>query len=231
MDRQAWIAVTLCVLGLIGWQVYMTTHAPPPRPAIVMPSPTPPNQASPSPSASALASGSALPASSPAPQSAAAYVEKTETLRNADVELRLTNRGGAISEARLVNHAAEKGQKVVLNAADRTPIGALIENPAAPALPEFAISPATEGGVQFSQSGAAGVSVVKRFAFAPSAEKKDNFVVEMNVEFRNESQSPYKNSGYFVTLGSAQPIHPNDLPSYTRLVWCVDGKAKGTDVG
>ena len=26
MDRQAWIAITLCVIGLVAWQVYMVKH-------------------------------------------------------------------------------------------------------------------------------------------------------------------------------------------------------------
>src|SRR5258708_18545049 len=37
--------------------------------------------------------------------------------------------------------------------------------------------------------------------------------------------------GYFVSLGSARPIHAKDYPYYTRLVWCIGGKAKGVDVG
>ena len=38
------------------------------------------------------------------------------------------------------------------------------------------------------------------------------------------------NPGYFVALGSAAPIHSNDLPNYTRVTWCIDGKTKSTDV-
>src|SRR5207237_9063665 len=52
----------------------------------------------------------------------------------------------------------------------------------------------------------------------------------MDVDLVNGGAQPYTNPGYFVALGSAAPIHPKDYPYYTRLVWCVDGKAKGVDV-
>src|SRR6266480_3340642 len=98
MDRQAWIAITLCVLGLIGWYAYTATHLPP--------------SAATSPGASASASASVAPVSavspSPAPTEAApTFAEKAETMTNGDVELHLTNRGGAITEAVLLNHTVE----------------------------------------------------------------------------------------------------------------------------
>src|SRR4051812_38430191 len=119
MDRQAWIAVTLCVLGLIGWQVYVTTHPTRLAPAPVaaaspkatsVPSPaassapvTTPNGATPAPAAPDQTG-------TPAPESPPVFEEKLETLANADVELRLTNRGGAISEAHLLHHKADTPQ-------------------------------------------------------------------------------------------------------------------------
>jgi YidC/Oxa1 family membrane protein insertase len=36
---------------------------------------------------------------------------------------------------------------------------------------------------------------------------------------------------YFVALGSAAPTHSKDMPSNTRLVWCIDGKVKAIDAG
>jgi YidC/Oxa1 family membrane protein insertase len=75
------------------------------------------------------------------------------------------------------------------------------------------------------------VTIRKKFFFQQSSEKKDNFVAEMDVELENRGSEPYRRDGYFVALGSAAPIHPKDYPSYTRLVWCIGGKAKGIDVG
>ncbi|MDQ6656077.1 MAG: hypothetical protein M3Y80_09720, partial [Verrucomicrobiota bacterium] len=156
MDRQAWIAVTLCVLGLIGWQFYMTSHAPPrvatapPRAAV---SPSPSDAPQPAPAANVdptPAVPAAAAAATPAAPGAAVtpFEEKTETLRNGDIELRLTNRGGGISEAHLLNHAAEKGQgTVVLNAPDRLPIGAVLEQPNEPTLREFTMARQPDGSV------------------------------------------------------------------------------------
>jgi YidC/Oxa1 family membrane protein insertase len=233
MDRQAWIAVTLCVIGFVALQIYNAKHMPPPVRAAVSPTPTAAAANQSTATASQAPSVSPAPGAIPTPSPVAsipAFVEKSETLRNADVELRLTNRGAGISEAVLLNHAVENGRRVVLNTPDLTPIGAIVEQPAAPALPEFAVVRGDDGSVQFERKTPEGVNVRKKFFFPPTSEKKDNFVAEMDVDFRNDATQPYNNAGYFVSLGSTRPLHPKDMPSYTRLAWCVDGKAKGTDV-
>ena len=117
-----------------------------------------------------------------------------------------------------------------MNGPDRLPIGAILEQPEAPALVEFAIARQDDGSVQFERKTPEGVNVRKKFFFPPTTEKKDNFVAEMDVDFRNDGTAPYNNPGYFVTLGSTRPIHPKDMSTYTRLAWCVDGKANGIDV-
>jgi len=231
MDRQAWVAITVCVIGLIAWYAYTASHLPPPQPAPLAASPTPGSSptAATSPSASALPVAATSPLPTPA-KSAPSFPEKTETLANGDVELRLTNRGGAIIDAVLLNHTVDNGNRVGLNAPDRTPIGAIIEQPEEPSLPEFSMEKQPDGSVQFERKMPEGVTVRKRFFFPPSTEKKDNFVAEMDVDFRNDGPQPYNNAGYFVTLGSTRPIHPKDMPSYTRLAWYANGKVAGIDV-
>lgn len=169
--------------------------------------------------------------STPAPAaSIPPFAEKTEALRNDDVELRLTNRGAGISEAVLLKNVVENGQPVVLNSPEHTPIGAISEQPGMPVLPEFTIVRGSDGSIQFERTTPDGVSVRKRFFFPPTTENKDNFVAEMDVDFRNDGAQPYTNAGYFVSLGSTQPLHPRDLPTNTRLVWYIDGKPRATDV-
>jgi YidC/Oxa1 family membrane protein insertase len=230
MDRQAWVVITVCVIGLIAWYAYTASHLPPPPPASVAVSPTPGSSptAATSPSASAAPVASASPSSTPE-QSAPSFAEKTETLANGDVELHLTNRGGAITEAVLLNHTADNGNRVELNAPDRTPIGAIIEQPEAPSLPEFSMEKQPDGSVQFERKTPESVTIRKRFFFPATTEKKDNFVAEMDVDFRNDGAEPYNNAGYFITLGSTRPIHPKDMPTYTRLAWYAN-KANGIDV-
>ena len=236
MDRQAWIAVTLCVLGLVGWQLYMTKNAPrvpAPLPAVASGSPAPETAAT-SPTASVVPTPTASAPIPPAPASTApvaAFEEKSEELRNPDLALHLTNRGAGISEAQLLHNAGVGGKgDVVLNAPDRLPIGALVEQPLAPVLPEFTIARQTDGSVQFERTTPDGLTVRKRFFFPPPTAPKDNYVIELEVDFRNDGAQPYTNPGYFIALGSTVPLHPKDMTAYTRLVWFVAGKATGTDV-
>src|SRR3982750_4692782 len=110
MDRQAWIAVTLCVLGLIGWQIYMTKQAPhivAPPTALVSPSPSAAEAVTATPTAAPAVAAAPTRETSPSPGPNEQFAEKIETLANTDVELRLTNRGGGIAEAHLLNHKAD----------------------------------------------------------------------------------------------------------------------------
>ena len=231
MDRQAWIAITVCVIGLIAWYAYTATHLPPPQPAPIAASPTPGSSPTPNPTPTASSSPTAEVSPSPSPaEPIPTFAEKTETLANGDLELHLTNRGGAIIDAVLLNHTLDNGNRVELNSPDRTPIGAIVEQPDTATLPEFSVEKQPDGSVQFERKAPEGVTVRKRFFFPATTEKKDNFVAEMDVDFRNDGAQPYNNTGYFVTLGSTRPIHPKDMPAYTRLAWYANGKAGGIDV-
>src|SRR5438067_5731419 len=231
MDRTAWIAVALSVVGLVLWELYLVKQTPSRR----APGTPGPQQISPIPTAAGSASTPPVVAApaipSKATETAPTFPEKIETLRNSDVELRLTNRGGGIKEAVLLKQVAEKGQRVVLNSAEGAPIGAITEQPSPPELPEFTASPQSDSAVQFERTTSEQITIRKKFFFEKSPEEKDNFVIEMDVDVENRGPNPYQTAGYFVALGSAAPIHAKDYPSYTRLVWCIDGKAKGIDVG
>src|SRR5207253_5658131 len=184
MDRTAWIVVALCVIGLVLWEVYLAKQmAPRPAPVGVAPgqvSPTAtPTILAPSPSPTPIAEAA------PSPQPTPGFAEKIETLRNSDVELRLTNRGGGIKEAVLLRQIAENGQRVVLNSDQSAPIGAIIEQPSTPTLPEFAASAESNSTVQFERTTAEQVVVRKKFFFEKSPENKDNYVIEMDVDLEN----------------------------------------------
>src|SRR5436309_1056489 len=230
MDRTAWIVVALCVVGLVLWEIYLAKQMTP-RPAPVSAAPgqtsatATPIILAPSPSPTPVAE--ATPSSEPTP----GFAEKIETLRNSDVELRLTNRGGGIKEAVLLRQIAEKGQRVILNSGQSAPIGAIIEEPSTPTLPEFTASSQSNSTVQFERTTIEQLAIRKKFYFQKSPEDKDNYVIEMDVDLENRGDKSYQSNAYFVALGSAAPIHPRDYPSYTRLVWCIDGRAKGIDVG
>jgi YidC/Oxa1 family membrane protein insertase len=231
MDRTAWIAVILCVIGLVAWEWWVAKQTPrPPTSAQLSPAPTPLAGTSPSAVPLTASSPPAAATGTPAPEATPAFAEKIETLRNDDVELRLTNRGGGIREAVLLNHIGQGGDRLVINSKDQSPIGAMVEQPNSPKFDEFTLIREADGSLRCERA-AENVTIRKKFFFPPGKEKKDNFLAEMDVDLVNGSAQPYSNPGYFVALGAAVPIHPKDYSYYTRLVWCVDGKAKGVDVG
>src|SRR5947209_19394859 len=134
MDRTAWIAVSLCVIALVGWEIYVARQVQP-RPQLQTTAvATPVPSATPTASAAPVATASPTPFAEPSPSTP----ETIDTLANGDIELRLTNRGGAIREAVLRNHVAERGEPVHLNSDARLPIGAIVEDPASAALGDFA---------------------------------------------------------------------------------------------
>src|SRR5438046_2265411 len=221
MDRTAWIAIILCVIGLVVWEWWVAKQTPRPRPptsAQLSPAPTP--LAGTSPSAVPLTASSPPSAATgtPAPEATPAFAEKIETLRNDDVEFRLTNRGGGIREAVLLNHIGQGGDRLVINSKDQSPIGAMVEQPNSPKFDEFTLIREADGSLRCERA-AENVTIRKKFFFPPGKEKKDNFLAEMDVDLVNAGAQPYSNPGYFVALGAAVPIHPKDYSYYTRLVY------------
>src|ERR1700682_4128577 len=106
MDRTAWAAVILCVIGLVVWEGWIVRQSTL-KPSMVTASPA---LGSPAPALAASASAAPLasPIATPSPApTTPSFALKTETLTNGDVELHFTNRGGGISEAVLPKHKAE----------------------------------------------------------------------------------------------------------------------------
>jgi YidC/Oxa1 family membrane protein insertase len=232
MDRTAWIAVILCVIALVVWETWVVRQSAQRQSTLAQAaasaSPTPLVAASPSATPLATSAPVATPTPKPA-ATAPSFALKSETLTNGDLELHFTNHGGGISEAVLPKHKAEHDKLVSLNSPDYLPIGAIIDNPAAPALTEYELT--REGdAVRLKHTTAEKITIQKKFFF-PKKEEKDNYIVELDVDLTNGGTNAFTNPNYFLGLGSAIPIHADDYPSYTRLVWCVDGKAKGVDVG
>src|SRR5437899_4013610 len=183
----------------------------------------------------AILAASPSPLASPeaAPQGAESvptFAEKVETLRNSDVELRFTNRGGGIAEAIMFNHMAEDGKRVTLNSPKHTPIGAMVDDPAKPALPEFTLARESDSSIRCERAASDGITIRKKFSLLQSSQKKDNFLLDFNVDIQNTGAQPYTSADYFIALGSAAPIHPRDYPYYTRVVWCINGKARDRNV-
>ena len=230
MDRTAWIVVALCVVGLVIWEVYLAKQMAPRRALVT----ATPGQTSAT-ATPAVLGASPSPVATPeaAPQDAESvptFPEKVETLRNSDFELHFTNRGGGIAEAVMFNHIGEDAKRVILNSAKHMPIGAMVDDPAKPVLPEFTLARDSDSSIRCERTTPDGITIRKKFSLLQSKQKKDNFLLELNLDVQNTGAQPHTNADYFLALGSAAPIHPRDYPYYTRLVWCINGKARDRNV-
>src|SRR6266478_2107586 len=182
MDRTAWIVVALCVVGLLLWEFYFAKQMAP-RPAPVtaasgQASPTtPPTVLVPSPSP--FATPEAVPQGV---ETVPTFAEKVDTLRNSDVELRLTNRGGGVSEAVMLSHIAEDAKRVILNSPKHMPIGAMVDDPAKPVLPEFTLARDSDSSIRCERTTPDGITIRKKFSLLQSSQKKDNFLLELNLD-------------------------------------------------
>src|SRR5438309_12087140 len=166
MDRTAWIVVILCVSGLVAWEWWIAKQAPRRAPAPAAVSPTPTTVVGVSPSTAPSVAPAPVASATPIPSAAPAFAEKTETLRNDDVELHLTNRGGGIAQAVLLNHIAHGDQGVIINSKDQTPIGAIIEDPSAAKLEQFTLTRDADGSVKCERV-ADNLTTRKKFFFPP----------------------------------------------------------------
>src|SRR6266536_260661 len=191
MDRTAWIVVALCVVGLVVWEMYLAKQmAPRPAPvtatsgqtsrtattAILAPSPSP------------LASPEAAPQGA---ESVPTFAEKVETLRNSDIELRFTNRGGGIAEAVMFNHIAEDAKRVTLNSPKHMPIGTMVDDLAKPTLSEFTLLRESDSSIRCERAMPDGITIRKKFSLLQSSQKKDNFLLDFNVDIQNTGAQPY----------------------------------------
>ncbi len=102
--------------------------------------------------------------------------------------------------------------------------------PPSPSFRNLRLSRESDSRIRCEQTTPDGIAVRKEFSFLQSSDKKDNFLVELNVDVQNSGAQPYTKADYFVALGSAAPIHPRDYPYYTRVVWCLNGKARDKNV-
>src|SRR5947207_10617044 len=230
MDRTAWIVVALCVVGLVVWEMYLVKTWVHRSASITAATGKTSSTATPTflaPSPSPLATPEAAPQGV---ESVLTFAEKIETLRSSDVELRFTNRGGGIADAVMFNHIAEDAKRVTLNSRKHMPIGAIVDEPTKPALPEFTLSRESDSSIRCERTTPDGITIRKKFSLLQSKQNKDNFLLELNLDVQNTGAQPYAKADYFVAIGSAAPIHPKDYPYYTRLVWCINGKARDRNV-
>jgi YidC/Oxa1 family membrane protein insertase len=218
MDRKAWIAIILSVLGLVAWQwYYVKTYGRKP------PAGSQHATATPTPSVAPVATPT------PAPEPPL-LVARNQSLYSPSAEYVFSNDKGGIERAILLLHFVENKQAVFLNGSRTMPIGAIGEI-SGEAWGGFTMRTDTgKGEAIFTRKDADGLEITKRFILPQSGTKDGTYVVRMELAFRNAGNTDVERKGYFVSAGGAAPIHPNDWPIYTKFDWMHEGKFTTIDV-
>jgi YidC/Oxa1 family membrane protein insertase len=221
MDRQAWIAIILSVIGLAAWQwYYVKTYSSQKVPVAPEPVAETPAQAPP-----------VAPVATPTPKPRQAVpVAQSQSLYSPSAEYVFSNDNGGIERAVLLLHYGENKQPVSLSGSRNMPIGAVGADP-----PEawggFVMhTDAGKGEAVFTRTDADGLEITKRFSLPQSGSKEGTYVVRMDLEFRNTGNENVVRKEYFVSAGGAAPIHANDWPMYTKFDWMHGGKFTSIDV-
>ena len=227
MDKQAWTAIILSVIGLVAWQVYITKKYPPVPVAAVAHAPGA-SAAGPSATAAPLITSGqpdvvanrteAAPAAT-ATESAAP--EQTETIKSDQLVLNFTSLGGGISAAipQGKQHVAENGVNIQLGHAGNIPIGALSEKAGENANLPYTLTKPGEYTVLAERTEPSGLKIVKEYTLDWQGDPKQIPAVRLKVSLTNTGAQEYRDSGYYVYAGSAAPIHRRDLPTYTSFDW------------
>jgi YidC/Oxa1 family membrane protein insertase len=218
MDRKAWIAIVLSILGLAAWQwYYVKTYS------RKVPVASQQAAATPAPSVAPMATPS------PAPEPSR-FVARNQSLFSPSAEYVFSNDKGGIERAILLLHLGVNGQAVYLNGSRAMPIGAVGEVPAE-AWGGFTMQTDTsKGEAVFTREDADGLQITKRFIVPQGGSKDGIYAVRMELSFRNAGNADVERKGYFVSAGGAAPIHPNDWPMYTKFDWMYEGKFTSIDV-
>lgn len=225
MDRKAWLAVSLSIIGLILWYVYYLPSVQPTGAPAAQPTASATPQATPQQIVEPVATPQ------PTPQGPV-IAARSETLSAGEdgnrAEFVFNNDTGGIQSAILLMHLGEN-EAVHLNRDAATPIGALAFDPATP-LGGFEMTADREAGtVVFTRRDPDGLEIRKVFTLPGPDVKASPYVVNLEVSFHNTSGIPISRPAWFVSAGSAAPIHEKDLPTYTRFDWQREGKMKGID--
>ena len=239
MDRTAWIAVILSVIGLIGWEVYVvkttpvthtTTAAASPAsgpvdltPAAKPDAPVAAEHAVPAPAVAAAAE--------PQPPS---EPEQTLTVVTTKLELRFTNLGGGIAVAipRGKEHLTEGDVNIRLNGVGHIAIGSITKQPGDDTRLPYTLS--RDGDVVTAErTEPDGLKITKKYSLVWDASdaKHERFpAVRLDVTFANPGAQPYSLPGYYIYAGAAAPIHRRDLPYNTAFDYLSAGAYHSTGV-
>jgi len=230
MDRTAWIAVVIATIGLIAsmyWQQHQMAEA---RAKYLQQQAVLAAQATPAATPLAQTSGPSPLATPPTPaQDLAMKIpsvpDQVGTLKSDVAELHFSNNRGGLSNVLLLKHSAEEGHFVQLNSGRTAAIGAITQNPRdwQDSGYELSTDPGA-GTATLKRTVAEGLEIKKTYTLAKQAGLKDDYQIKLVIDFTNTGTSKLATPGYFVSTGTAVPIHRSDRIFATQFDWYRDGK-------
>ncbi len=243
MDRTAWVAIILSVIGLVWWNHTITEkqklRAEAHRKALaeeqavrakegaLPPSEIAPGQAAATPAQPAAAS--TTPAVTAKPDAALKVEELLEvTSPEGSVRYVFTSRGG-IRRVDLLKHTAVGTAPVVINSHGTFPIGALFEK--VPTITEdYSLRREGTAQIALTSRGEGPLKVEKIFTLPPAEPTKDKYVAELEIRWTNPDRDKALVPSLYVAAGEIAPIHRADQIIYTGMDYFKGGSAHHTPV-
>lgn len=240
-DRTTWIAIALSIAGLVGWQYYYSkTYAPYlaqqaalQRDAKLKTEVSKNKPASPSSSETTNPTTATTPVTAALPGATPLIPEfssKRETLDTSRAEYLFAADTGGIEAVTLFLHLGANEHSLFLNKDSGLPIGALCDANGTP-IGGFAMSAdKTNEITRFTLSSPSGISITKSFTLPQTVGSPEEYLIGLDLTFKNNGTTPLSLPGYYVAAGGEAPVHIKDLPTYTCFDWLRDGKMTSIDV-
>ncbi len=233
MDRTAWIAVILSVIGLVWWNFTYSQkqmrraeeHQRALAASRAEPHVTPPTT---DPAAPFRPSTTPVPAR-PEPVAEIAPEETLDVVSpEGSVRYSFTNRGG-IAKAELLGHIAIDPDHIVINSHGSRPIGALFQVDDQ-TVHTFQMREERRGTVLLTREQPGEFRLEKRFRLPETEPTKDRYVAELELKWTNLSSASLALPAQFIAAGEIAPIHKNDLIMHTGMDYLREGRVRHTPV-
>jgi YidC/Oxa1 family membrane protein insertase len=232
-DRTTWIAITLSIAGLLGWNWYYSkTYAPYLAQQAALQKAAKQRQQPPAPDGSNASPKAA--ASVPAQRAAIPQVPelsgRRETLDTSRAEYLFTGDSGGIESVTLFLHLGANEQSLFLNKGCGLPIGALCDTNGIPLTGFLLEADKKKGVTRFQRRPQDGLAITKTFTLPQTVGSPEEYLLGLEITFSNTGTTPLALPGYWVAAGGAAPVHTSDLSIYTCFDSFRGGKMTSIDV-
>ena len=227
MDRTSWIAIVLCVAGLLGWGLWnskqVAEYQRQQREWQAQKAAETPE----APGGEEVAGGAGTTkdgATAEGAQSAAAPEETVEVrkvvLENQVARYLLSNQGAGIVTAELLDHPSSLKPDsgfVTLNRDGDSPIGALSAGPLQMDRTVWEVKSQTVDEVVFSTVTPEKLSIEKRFRLPDQG--REPHLLDLQITIRNENDHSLQTGRRYLFSGSVSPLQKDEWPRQTGFFW------------